>query len=249
MELRSATPADVESIRAVALASVTASYGHAVDDPLLSEAVESWYSASDVEATVSDPETVSPVATVDDTVVAFAESYVVGRRERVGEIDWLHVHPDHRSKGIGSALLAHVEYELRDRDVDAIEGTVLADNEAGTTFYEREGYDLAGDRLVDIGDEQFEERRYRKQLGDAGTLKAGVYETTDGETVYVAFNEGDRGSLAPFYAAYTDPEHTERYGYLCGNCEGTDVAVDTMDAVECLECENRRKPVRWDAAY
>ncbi|WP_281193909.1 GNAT family N-acetyltransferase [Halorubrum sp. F4] len=249
MDLREATADDVGSIREVALASLAASYGHAVDETLLSEAVENWYGADDVDEDIADPDTVFPVAVVAGEVVAFAESYVVDRRERVGEIDWLHVHPNHRESGIGSALLERVEDELRDRDVDSIEGKVLVDNEAGTAFYEREGYDLSGERIVDIGGEEFQERLYRKRIGRDGTLREGIYETADGETVYVAFDEGERGSKAPFYVAYADADHESRYGYFCGNCEGTNVAIDTMDAVECLDCENRRKAARWDAAY
>jgi ribosomal protein S18 acetylase RimI-like enzyme len=249
MDIRAATASDVESIREVALASLSASYGHAVGGPLLREAVEKWYEASDLSDTITDETTVCPVATVDGDVVGFAESYVVDRRERVGEINWLHVNPEHRNAGIGSKLLQHVERALRDRDVDAIEGTVLADNEAGTAFYEREGYDPAGERTVEIGGEAFDEQQYRKQIEATGGLTAGVYETADGETVHVDFEAGERGSLAPFYATYADAEHADRYGYLCGNCEGTSVAVDTMDAMECLDCPNRRKPMRWDAAY
>ena len=225
MNLRPATADDVESIREVARASLSASYGHAVDESLLTDAVEKWYAADDVDAAVTDPDTVFPVAVVDDEVVAFAESYVVDRRERVGEIDWIHVHPDHR------------------------EGRVLADNEAGTAFYEREGYEPSGERVVEVGSERFDERRYRKRLGRDDVLREGIYETSDGETVYVDFSTGDRGSAAPFYAAYDDADHENRYGYFCGNCEGTNVAIDTMDAVECLDCRNRRRPSRWDAAY
>ena len=249
MNLRPATADDVESIREVARASLSASYGHAVDESLLTDAVEKWYAADDVDAAVTDPDTVFPVAVVDDEVVAFAESYVVDRRERVGEIDWIHVHPDHRERGIGSALLERVESALHDRDVDGIEGRVLADNEAGTAFYEREGYEPSGERVVEVGSERFDERRYRKRLGRDDVLREGIYETSDGETVYVDFSTGDRGSAASFYAAYDDADHENRYGYFCGNCEGTNVAIDTMDAVECLDCRNRRRPSRWDAAY
>ncbi|MES3160474.1 MAG: GNAT family N-acetyltransferase [Halorubrum sp.] len=249
MDLRAATPDDVEAIREVALASLSASYGHAVEEAILSAAVENWYGAAAVDEDIADPDTVCPVAVVDGAVVAFAESYVVDRRDRVGEIDWLHVHPDHRESGIGSALLEHVEAELRDRDVDSIEGKVLADNEAGTAFYEREGYDRSGERVVDIGEESFQERLYRKRVDGGGGFREAVYETADGETVHVAYDESERGSHAPFYAAYADEGHANRYGYFCGNCESTEVAVNTMDAVECLSCENRRKPTRWDAAY
>ncbi len=249
MNLRPATAADVESIRKVARKSLTASYGHVLDETRLADAVEKWYAADDVDEAVTDPDTVFPVAVVDDAVVAFAEGYVVDRRVRVGEIDWIHVHPDHRERGIGSALLERLESALRDRDADSIEGRVLVDNEAGGVFYEREGYEPSGERVVEVDTEQFDQRHYRKQIDHDDVLREGVYETSDGETVYVDFSTGDRGSAAPFYAAYDDAGHENRYGYFCGNCEGTNVAIDTMDAVECLDCDNRRQPSRWDAAY
>ncbi|RLM52117.1 MULTISPECIES: GNAT family N-acetyltransferase [unclassified Halorubrum] len=249
MDLREATAEDVDAVRSVARESLVASYGHAVDEALLDEAVEEWYDAGDLGDDVEDDDAVFPVAVVDGVVVGFAESYVVGRRERVGEIDWLHVHPDHRGSGIGSALLERVESALRSADVDRIEARVLADNEAGTEFYEREGYELAGEREVDIGGELFAEREFRKQVGRLRGISEATYQTEDGETVHVAFDESDRGSQAPFYVAYVDPDHERRYGYLCGNCEGTDIAIDTMDRMECRDCGNRRKPARWDAAY
>ena len=249
MDVRKAVDEEIESIRDVALASLTASYGHAVDEELLADAVERWYDADQLGEDVVDPNTVFLVAEVDDDVVGFAESYVVDHRERVGEIDWLHVHPEHRGEGVGSALLEAVESALRDADVDAIEGRVLVDNEAGTAFYERGGYERAGDRHVDIGDETFTEQVYRKRLRRGDGDRKTSYETDDGEVVHVAFEQSDRGVLAPFYAAYAEESLEERYGYFCGNCESTNVAVDTMDRVECLNCDNRRKPTRWDAAY
>ena len=80
---------------------------------------------------------------------------------------------------------------------------------------------------------------------------ARAVEESDATTVqrYVDFDHGERGSNGPFFPTYRDPDHEERYGYVCGNCEGLDVAVDTMDRLECLDCGNRRKPARWDAAY
>ncbi len=249
MELRAATPEDIDEVRSVARASLSSSYGHALDEPLLDDVVERWYGADELGDDIVDPDTVFPVAVADGAVAGFAESYVQRRRERVGEIDWLHVHPDYRGRGLGSRLLEWVETRLREADVASIEGRVLAENADGTGFYESEGYELAGEHTVDIGRETFVERRYRKRLSTAEATRRESYETEDGETVYIAFEESDRGSDAPFYAVYSDEEHTERYGYLCGACESLRVAVDTMDRIECQTCENRRRPTRWDAAY
>jgi ribosomal protein S18 acetylase RimI-like enzyme/ribosomal protein S27AE len=249
MELRAATVDDIDAIRSVARESLIASYGHAVDETLLDGAADEWYDPDDLEADIEAEDTVCPVAVVDGTVVGFAESYVVGRRERIGEIDWLHVHPDHRGSGIGSALLAHVEAELRAADVDRIESRVLVANEAGTAFYEAEGYELIGERPVEIGEETFDELAYRKQISRLTGISDGIVETEAGDTVYVAFDEAERGSEAPFYVAYSDPDREQRYGYFCGNCEGTEIAIDTMDRMVCGDCGNRRRPSRWDAAY
>jgi len=70
----------------------------------------------------------------------------------------------------------------------------------------------------------------------------------DGETLYVG-DEPDRGSLGPFYPAYSDPEHGSRYGWVCGACWSADAAMDTMGRIHCGECGNQRKPTEWDAAH
>jgi len=73
--------------------------------------------------------------------------------------------------------------------------------------------------------------------------------TAEGETVYVSRSEGDRGSKAPFFVAYVTPDRERKYGWLCGNCESLDTAMDTMGRIECTDCGNLRKPTEWDAAH
>ena len=72
---------------------------------------------------------------------------------------------------------------------------------------------------------------------------------TDDGTVYVAYNEREIGGMEPFYVAYTDPDRTERYGYVCGSCGSLAVSMDAMGRIECADCANSRKPSQWDAAY
>ena len=73
--------------------------------------------------------------------------------------------------------------------------------------------------------------------------------TTDGQTVYVAREEGERGSKGPFFVVYAGEGGDRRYGYLCGNCERIDNAMDPMGRIECNVCGNVRKPTEWDAAH
>ena len=71
----------------------------------------------------------------------------------------------------------------------------------------------------------------------------------EGETIYVATDEGAIGSDGPFYAAYLTSDRERRYGWFCSNCESFDNAMDPMGRVECNRCGNRRKATEWDAAH
>lgn len=249
MDLRHAEVPDLDGIRRVAGASLEASYGHALEADVREEALEQWYGDGTDAEWLEDDDTIVLVAVDGGDVIGVAQCVVVEGRERVGQVDWLHVDPDHRGEGLGTDLLGGLETELLDRDVDAIEGRVLRANREGVEFYESHGFEEVGERTVEIGEEEFAEARYRQSYADTEEVLEGTAEGADGETVYVAYDETERGSMAPFYAGYLDAERGERYGYVCGNCEGTDVAMDAMGRVECSSCDNRRKPTRWDAAY
>lgn len=252
MELRDATPDDVEAIQAVARASMRASYGHALAEEILDDAVSQWYDAAAVGDDLTDGSAVVVVAVEDGGVVGFGQSYVLERRERVGEIDWVHVHPDHRGRGVGTRLLDRVETILRERGVDRIEGRVLAENAPGGDFYRDHGYDPVGERPVRIGDEEFLERSFSKVAdGEAGGAEPLLERRTgpEGQALYVAVGEAVRGSRGPFFAAYLDSDAEERYGFVCGEDDSLNVAMDAMERLECSDCGNRSKPNRWDAAY
>lgn len=250
MDIRKAMTTDVEEIRAVAVASLGASYGHALDEEIIDAAVDRWYDPDQLAEDLTDEDTVFVVGVQEGQVVGFAQSHMAERRERVGQIDWLHVDPEFRGQGLGDQLLARVEQELLDRRVERIEGRVLAANEAGGEFYEEHGFEQIGTRMVDIADHSFEEELYTKFLDEEGSQVLVESRTGPGDQqLFVAYDESQRASKAPFYSAYEDRERERRYGFFCGNCESFDVAVDSMDRVECTACGNRSKPTRWDAAY
>jgi len=52
----------------------------------------------------------------------------------------IYVAPEHRSQGVGTALLGAAEEELTDRGVEHLVLEVMADNEAARRFYRRHGY-------------------------------------------------------------------------------------------------------------
>ena len=248
VEYRTATRADVTAVREVARASLAASYGHALDESVIDEAVETWYDADELTAELADDESTFVVCVASDDVIGFAQSYVAERREPVGEIDWLHVHPDHRGRGIGDGLLGRLETRLRSRGVERIEGRVLTANAAGTEFYEDQGFATAGERTVEIGGTEFTERLYSKFVDASEEELTDARTTADGYRVFVAYDESERASKAPLYATYDDRDRQDRVGFLCGACGEIVDTMDAMGRVEC-SCGNRRKATRWDAAY
>ncbi|WP_248897279.1 GNAT family N-acetyltransferase [Haloplanus halobius] len=250
MDIREATATDIEGIRTVAHRSLAASYGHALEEDIIAQAVERWYDEETLADDLDDPDTEFLVAVDGDRVVGFVQSYVVDRRDTVGEIDWLHVDPESRGSGIGDRLLEELEQRLLEHGVSRIEGRVLEANEAGSDFYQTEDFEQVGQRTVEIGGEPFVENLFSK-FPETGGRQVLTEATTlpDGRQVYVALDESVRGSTGPFYAVYLDRDRAERYGYLCGNCDSFAVSMDTMGRVVCNDCENRRKPTRWDASY
>ncbi|MEF8781302.1 MAG: GNAT family N-acetyltransferase [Haloferacaceae archaeon] len=250
MHVREATVDDVDGIRRVARESLEESYESALGGDRVEEGIESWYSAERLREEIPDDDRPIVVALEDDSIVGFAQSYLAKRREPVGEIDWIHVGPEFRGEGIGSRLLERVEELLRDRGATRLEGRALLANPTGRTFYEREGYTDAGEREIDVGGESFRERLYVKFVaGDGEQVLTEARSGPDGTLLYVAFDEAVRGSRGAFYPAYADREREDLHGWVCGNCDSFDVAIDTMDRFECTACGNRRKPMRWDAAY
>lgn len=250
MDLRSGTQSDIDEIRTVAAASLAASYGHALDGELRERAVDAWYGEDGLATDITEDDTVVVVAVDDDDVVAFAQAYFVEKPEPVGRIDWLHVHPDARGGGLGEQLLKRVETELLDRGVGRLEGRVLEANVDGMRFYEGFGYEAGSERHLTLGDDDLAERIFVKYPeGEADDTLFETFDTEQGETVYVAYDESDRGSKAPFYATYLDENREERFSFFCGNCEGFDVNMDSMGTTVCEDCGNKRKPTRWDATY
>lgn len=251
MDLREATREDVAGIRTVAGESLRESYDHVLDEETIDEAVENWYGGEMLSEDLADEDAVLVVAVDDGDVVGFAQSYAVDRPAPVGEIDWLHVLPGRRDEGLGTRLLRHVEAGLLDRGVQRIEGRVLAANEEGAEFYDTHGFDSADDETVEIGGESFTEHVYAKVPEPAQGSQMPVESRVDFEDrqLFIAYDESERGALAPFFVTYLDRDREERYGWFCGNCESFDTSMDTMGRIECNDCGNVRKPSRWDASY
>ncbi|MGM0399372.1 MAG: GNAT family N-acetyltransferase [Halobacteriota archaeon] len=247
MDVRNATPEDATAIKSVARKSLLGSYTGALDDDTIEEAVEEWYGGDRLQDLLERETEHFLVAESDDAIVGFAELTVSDATD-VGAIQWLHVDPEYRGEGVGSALLEAAEMDLLDRGVARVEGAVLAANVDGINFYEDHGYVRGADQETSIAGDTFTERRYlRFPEGEPAALMEA--KQTDEGTYYVALDEHEIGSRGDFYVAYTDVGRTERYGYYCDNCDSINTSMDSMGRIICNDCGNKHKASRWDAAW
>jgi len=211
--------------------------------------VGEWYDDERVAARIDDGDSAWLVAADDDGVVGFVQGALVEADPPVGEIHWLHVAPAVREEGLARRLLGEVQQTFQKRGAGRLRGTVLADNEAGWSFYEADGFERAGEREVTVAGDAYTEYVYERPIDGAGEeLTVERVDTPAGE-LFVNFSEGERGSKAPFYATYRTRDLDERYGWVCSNCESVSTAMDSMGHIECNDCGNRRKATRWDASY
>lgn len=252
MELREAKRADAEAVREVARQSLQTSYAHFLEEGTIDDAVDQWYGEGRLEELISDEadDVYIPVIEVDGEIVAFAQCYLVEFPERVGEIHWLHVDPEHRGEGYGSRLYDHVRERFEDQGIDRFKGFVFAENEAGNEFYERRGFESAYTHTQEIAGEEYTENVW-VDIPEGEQYRRAVepHEDEDGTTLYVAYREASVGSKGAFHVSYLDEDLESRYGWFCSACESFDNAMDASGRIVCNECGNTRKATRWDAAY
>ena len=248
MEIREATTEDVDDIRSIASNSLNSTYTDFLDEDTIDDAIEQWYGDSFEEELEEDDSLVLLVER-DGDPVGFSQSDLIGGQHKTGRILWLHIDPDHRGGGTGVRLLVRTRETLIEEGAEHVEGFVLEDNEGGNEFYQNHGFEHAGKREVEIGDETFTENVYVEgEIEDEGWGAVDELEI-DGETVYVSYGEAARGAKAPFYGTYETEDRTELYAWFCGNCDSLENTMDTMGRIECNVCGNRRKATRWDASY
>lgn len=240
MNVRPATPSDVDAVRSVAERSLRDSYD--LDDEVIEGAVEQWY-GDDAMAERLDDEDLLLLVAEDERVVGFSQNHLVGQE---GRIQWLHVHPDARGEGVGTRLLDATRDAMAAEGVERITGAVLSSNEVGNEFYREHGFTIQDQHTVEIAGEFHAENVYADVAGETTELAA--VRTPDGE-LFVDRSDPSRGKLGPFYPAYRGRDGSDRYGWFCSNCETVDNSQDTMGRIVCNVCDNVHKADRWDAAY
>lgn len=286
MELRPPTAADADRIAELVESSMTASYR--LSPQQIEDVVDSEFSEDALPAAGSDDNNdndddhnggvtfVAETTAGDDsdvppeTVIGYVEGHVDGDR---GELTWLFVDPEHRGRGVGTALFESARDALGDAGASTLVATTLEENSEGHQFFERFDLERVGEREVEVAEVDLVETLYADSAAvdvDAGRDHAGgagdgrelpgtethdgatTARTDDGDRVYLARDEAESGAEAPFLVAYVDEAHSERFGFYCANCGSLDVAMDDADRLDCPDCANEhatRSADSYDDSY
>jgi ribosomal protein S18 acetylase RimI-like enzyme/ribosomal protein S27AE len=246
MEITTDGDADPEAVGDVAGRSMRASYSLSPDQ--IESVVHAEFGDERLDERADGDDEILLVAERDDELVGFATGAVTDTGD--GEIEWLFVAPEARGQEVGTTLFEETRDELRSRGAETVRAAVLSENEEGEQFFEQFGFEQAGSRDAEIGDQDFATHVYGPHGDevDEELHRPDTVTTEDGDTVYTG-DEELSGKQAPFLVLYEDEARTEQYGFFCTNCGTTANAADGLDRVDCDTCGNESRAEEWDDSY
>lgn len=264
--VRSAESGDVERLREIARSSMTTSYAMSPDE--IRVIVEEEFNEETLREEIDTAEVGPFVAEVDGVLAGFVD---IASDGELSTIQWLHVDPERRGLGVGTALFERAVSEIED-DGGEPRAITLSSNTSSGAFFERMEFERVEERQTELAGVDVVEYVYAEEgAEDPADSGSATSEEADGdaesttdiedvdlpeeisteedETVYPG-EELIGGSEGPFVATYSDEGLTEEYGYYCLNCESTDISMDSMDRIQCENCGNSFRPGEmYDASY
>jgi ribosomal protein S18 acetylase RimI-like enzyme/ribosomal protein S27AE len=256
-EIRTADGSDTGRIRELAESSMTTSYALSPQD--IDTISKAAFADDNLSDRLEESDTTVFVAEVDDVLAGIVEITVT---EDGGRVRRLHVDPERRGGGVGTALFEQAIEDLEDRGVKETRAIALAANTSEGRFFERFGFEKTNERTVEIGGRETIEYVYTESdttSGEGAESKSDADETdpdypdsvvTDDETEVYLGEETIQGTEGLFTTSFVDAERSENYGYYCVNCGSTDVSMDDMEQLRCGNCGNTHKPDdEYDGSY
>lgn len=248
MEITQATADEYDGIAETARQSFRASYGLSPRD--IDHLVEGAFSPEALEARTDDPDRTVLVAAVDDEAVPTSGLAGFVEVDDEDTLQWLHVHPDARGRGVGSALVEHAK---RSRDDAILDARLLVSANEGNRFLQKFGLYPTDDDVTVVAEQEFEETVFTDEWdamdADQPVVAMPDEVTVDGETGWVQSESPITGTDAPFYPVYGAQRSADRLGFFCSRCGTTDVTADGTGRLECVECANTHRADEWDGAY
>jgi ribosomal protein S18 acetylase RimI-like enzyme len=144
IEIRSATPTDIDGIQRVANRAWHSAHGPIVGENTVDEFLEEYYDAESFRSLIENDDSIFDVA-VDSDVVGFVSAGPAGDGSTTFNLGRIYVLPDRWGEGIGQRLLVHTERKIEQRGGERIKLGVMAENERAVNFYESAGFQREGE--------------------------------------------------------------------------------------------------------
>lgn len=150
MNIRPAVSDDSTRVAEIARVSYESSYTLAPG--AIDAIIEEQFSAAALAARVEAPDSILFVAEDDTGAGDDVQGFVEAKVGNEVTFSWLHVHPEARGRGIGTALVERVRKEYEDRPLAA---RVLSSAAEGGEFFEEFGLRQSGRGHSTIGGEEY----------------------------------------------------------------------------------------------
>jgi GNAT superfamily N-acetyltransferase len=150
MNIRPAASADCTRIAEIARVSCESSYS--LGPGAIEAIIEDQFSAAALAARVEAPDSLLFVAEDDGGAGVEVQGFVEASVGNEVTMEWLHVHPEARGRGIGTALVERVRSSHEDRVLGA---RVLSSAAEGGEFFEQFGLRQSGVGHSTIGGEEY----------------------------------------------------------------------------------------------
>ncbi|MBX0322033.1 GNAT family N-acetyltransferase [Halomicroarcula sp. F13] len=248
MNVRPATDSDSEDIETTARRSFRASY--ALSPQEITAIVDAEFVPEELTARIDGSDERLFVATDAGTARDDVDAAGVAELDADGTLRWLHVHPDARRQGVGTALVERVRDEQPTQSPRFTARVLESANEA-EQFLDQFGLSRVESQTEELGGERFDVATFAPEGGtqDAAepSVSVGDEVVVDGDPVPVRHEAERAGTQAPFYPLGGADETP--VGFVCSQCGSTDVTGDGLDRLECDDCGNTHRPDDWDPAY
>ena len=157
--IRHAKPEDAKVIHDVALKSWKDTYSQILSVETIEMVIDKWYSLDDLREQTSHP--IFYVAEEEDEVVGFVHASV---SEGKATLHRIYLDPKYQGQGIGSRLYITAENDIKDAEAVKIELEVLANNQKGNNFYQKQGFEEQETEQVEFDGEKVCQKILTKSL-------------------------------------------------------------------------------------
>lgn len=163
LTIRTAVADDVPTILRIAERGWKTAYGDFLSQQTIDTAMAEWYDPNTTREQIECEDVAYFVAEQHGNILGYA-SGSPSSEKTIATLGAIYVDPEYWGNGVGTALLEEFEDFCRQRGCDTIQFQVLTENDVGTSFYRKHGYEVVEVRATELFGETVREYEFHGQL-------------------------------------------------------------------------------------